>query len=103
MWRHSVTNSPPSPSSSTEDTQEGGLEADAAAHRIAAWAPFLFADYRLFWSAGTAFGTLTRTGAEVTLAVISGTLTCQTFIIHGDAHMIAKPMHAGGLLTVSVS
>ena len=26
-----------------------GIEADAAAHRIAPWAPFTFSDYRLFW------------------------------------------------------
>ena len=39
-----MTNSPGSPSSMDE-----GQEADAQAHRIPAWAPFLIADYRWFW------------------------------------------------------
>ena len=78
-----------------------GLQADLVQGTLS-FAPKLDGDYRLFWSAGTAFGTLSREGTKVTLAVISGTLNCQTFIIHGDAHVIANPMSAGGLMTVSV-
>jgi len=79
-----------------------GLSADFVEGTLA-FAPKVQGDYRLFWSAGTAFGTLTRAGSEVTLAVIGGTLTCQKFIIDGDAHMMHTPMYAGGLLTVVVS
>ena len=79
-----------------------GLHADFVEGTLA-FAPKLDGDYRLFWSAGTAFGTLTRSGSDVTLAVIGGTLRCQKFMVDGDAHMVHKPMHAGEFLTVLVS
>ena len=55
-----MTNSP-SPSS-TDD----GQEADAGAHRIPAWAPFLFPDYRLFW-----FGSIAATFTNQLVVLIT--------------------------------
>ena len=53
MWGRSVTNSPASPSSAPREGDEG-TEADAQAHRVPAWAPFRFPDYRLYWSGSVA-------------------------------------------------
>lgn len=39
-----MTNSP-----SSASPNDDGAEADAQAHRVPAWAPFRFPDYRLFW------------------------------------------------------
>ena len=49
-----MTNSPPNaPSEDTPSPEavssDEGVEADSQAHRVAAWAPFRFPDYRLFW------------------------------------------------------
>lgn len=44
-----MTNSPPSAPSEDSASSDEGVEADSHAHRVAAWAPFAFPDYRLFW------------------------------------------------------
>ena len=48
-----MTNSPADPA------LHEGAAADAQAHRIPAWAPFAFADYRMFW-AGSVAATFTN-------------------------------------------
>ncbi|HEY9012103.1 MAG TPA: GH116 family glycosyl hydrolase, partial [Devosia sp.] len=79
-----------------------GMQADLVAGTLS-FSPKVDGDYRLFWSAGTAFGTLTREGTKVTLAVIGGTIRCQKFTINGDTHSLSGPLTSGGLLTVVVS
>ncbi|KQW75787.1 beta-glucosidase [Devosia sp. Root413D1] len=66
-----------------------GLEADFVAGRLS-FAPKLTGDYRLFWSAGTAFGTLSRSGAEVSIALLGGSLQPDAKIIV-DGRTIAAP------------
>ena len=56
-----MTNSSGSPSSTDE-----GVEADSQAHRLPAWAPFLIADYRLFW-----FGSVAATFTNQLLIVVT--------------------------------
>ena len=66
MWRPSVANSPSSPPSAGSPSDDGA-EADAQAHRIPAWAPFLFADYRLFW-----FGSVAAVFTNQLLILVTG-------------------------------
>jgi ENTS family enterobactin (siderophore) exporter len=44
-----VTNSPASPPAGDSPSSDAGTEADSQAHLVAAWAPFRFPDYRVFW------------------------------------------------------
>jgi hypothetical protein len=50
-----------------------GLQADFVACKLT-FAPKSDGDYRLFWSAGKGFGTLTRRGAKINLTVLGGSL-----------------------------
>ncbi|MFA7248043.1 MAG: MFS transporter [Dehalococcoidia bacterium] len=57
-----MANSPANAPSTDE-----GTEADLQAHRIPAWAPFRFADYRLFW-----FGSVAATFTNQLVVLITG-------------------------------
>lgn len=60
-----------------------GLDADFVAGTVS-FAPKVTGDYRLFWSAGTAFGTLTRTGDDIRVEILGGTLKAgQKFMVDG--------------------
>lgn len=66
-----------------------GLSADFVAGTLS-FAPKLEGDYRLFWSAGTAFGTLTRTGDDIRVDVLGGSLKANQKIMV-DGWTIAGP------------
>lgn len=66
-----------------------GLEADFVAGTLS-FAPKLTGDYRLFWSAGTAFGTLTRSGSTTSIEVLGGALRPDVKI-SVDGRAIAAP------------
>lgn len=44
-----MANSPASPPAGDSPSSDAGTEADSQAHLVAAWAPFRFPDYRVFW------------------------------------------------------
>jgi uncharacterized protein (DUF608 family) len=67
-----------------------GLEADFVAGTLS-FAPKLEGDFRLFWSAGSAFGTLTRFGTETSIEVLGGTLP-PGLNISLDGRAIAAPV-----------
>lgn len=66
-----------------------GLSADFVAGTLS-FAPRLKGDYRLFWSAGMAFGTLTRTGDDIRVDVLGGSLKANQKIMV-DGRTIAGP------------
>jgi uncharacterized protein (DUF608 family) len=66
-----------------------GLEADFVAGTLS-FAPKLQGDFRLFWSAGAAFGTLTRAGSETSIELLGGALKPGLEIIV-DGRAIAAP------------
>ncbi len=57
-----------------------GLSADFVAGRLS-FAPKIDGDYKLFWSAGNGYGTLTRKGGRVTLEVLGGRLEAADIVI----------------------
>jgi uncharacterized protein (DUF608 family) len=61
-----------------------GLRADFVKGTLS-FAPKVSGDYRLFWSAGTAFGTLTNAGGKVTLDVLGGKLAAREVLVNGQA------------------
>jgi hypothetical protein len=61
-----------------------GLSADFVNGTLA-FAPKVTGDYTLFWSAGTAFGTLTKISGEVTLNVVGGTLGAVAVTVDGKS------------------
>ena len=65
-----------------------GLTADFVSGTLA-FAPKVQGDYRLFWSAGSAFGTLTREGDGLILAVLGGNLNAAEISVDGLTHRIA--------------
>ena len=65
-----------------------GLTADFVSGTLA-FAPKLQGDYRLFWSAGSAFGTLTREGDGLILAVLGGSLNAAEISVDGLTHRLA--------------
>ncbi|MBB3593700.1 uncharacterized protein (DUF608 family) [Rhizobium sp. BK529] len=73
-----------------------GLSADFVSGRLA-FAPKVEGDYKLFWSAGSAFGTLTRKGDGVSLAVLGGSLNAAEISVDGLKHRLAgkTPIGAG--------
>ncbi len=79
-----------------------GLAADFVAGTLA-FAPKLEGDYRLFWSAGRGFGTLTRSGDTLTLSVDGGTLEARAITIDGRRHEGAVSLAAGESLALKVS
>jgi uncharacterized protein (DUF608 family) len=66
-----------------------GMQADLVAGTLN-FAPKFAGDYKLFWSAGTAFGTLTRFGDAVSLEVLGGTLQVQKIFV--DGRTVALPL-----------
>lgn len=78
-----------------------GLHADFVLGKLS-FAPRIAGDCTLFWSAGTAFGALTRTGSNVSLTVTGGTL--DVFEITADGrtlHFATRTKLAAGT-TVSL-
>ncbi len=73
-----------------------GLRADFVAGTLV-FTPKVQGDYRLFWSAGSAFGTLTRKGDGLSLAVLGGSLNAAEISVDGLKHRLAerKPVEAG--------
>ncbi|EJJ25241.1 GH116 family glycosyl-hydrolase [Rhizobium sp. CF142] len=73
-----------------------GLSADFVSGTLA-FAPKVQGDYRLFWSAGSAFGTLTREGDGFILAVLGGSLNVAEISVDGLTHRLAgrTPIAAG--------
>ena len=61
-----------------------GLSADLVKGEIS-FAPKLEGDYRLFWSAGTAFGTLTSKAGKVSLDLLGGSLSSVRVLVNGQA------------------
>jgi uncharacterized protein (DUF608 family) len=61
-----------------------GLHADFVKGTLS-FEPKASGDYKLFWSAGTAFGTLTNEAGKVTLDVLGGTLAAQQVLVNGQA------------------
>lgn len=61
-----------------------GLSADFVAGKLS-FAPKVTGDYKLFWSAGTAFGTLTNRAGKVTLEVLGGRLAASQVLVDGQA------------------
>lgn len=68
-----------------------GLQADFVAGTLS-FAPKLEGDYKLFWSAGTAFGTLTRSGNDVSLEILGGTLRAQKIMVDGRTIAASSPV-----------
>lgn len=66
-----------------------GLTADFVAGTLS-FAPKLEGDFRLFWSAGTAFGTLTRSGTTTSIELLGGALQPDV-TISVDGRAIAAP------------
>ncbi|XAZ20517.1 non-lysosomal glucosylceramidase (plasmid) [Sinorhizobium sp. B11] len=64
-----------------------GLSADFVSGTLA-FAPKVKGDYRLFWSAGSAFGTLTREGDGLILAVLGGNLNAAEISVDGLTHRL---------------
>lgn len=79
-----------------------GLSADFVAGTLS-FAPKASGDYRLFWSAGKGFGTLTKTGGTVTLTVDGGTLEAKAVIVDGQRHEAAIALAAGHSLVLKVA
>lgn len=69
-----------------------GLSADFVAGKLS-FAPQASGDYRLFWSAGHGYGTLTRKAGELTLEVLGGSLDANEVSVDGKtagaAHLTA--------------
>ena len=68
-----------------------GLSADFVAGTLS-FAPKLDGDYKLFWSAGTAFGTLSRSGDAVRLDILGGTLRAQKIMVDGQTIAASSPI-----------
>ena len=68
-----------------------GLSADFVAGTLS-FAPKLDGDYKLFWSAGTAFGTLSRSGDAVSLEILGGTLRAQKIMVDGQTIAASSPI-----------
>ena len=76
-----------------------GLSADFVSGTLG-FAPKVEGDYRLFWSAGNAFGTLSRTGVKLALKVLGGTLNVSEIAVDGRVHRFAerRALDAGTVL-----
>ncbi|MGV3550838.1 GH116 family glycosyl-hydrolase [Rhizobium sp.] len=61
-----------------------GLSADFVKGELS-FAPKIEGDYRLFWSAGTAFGTLTNSAGKVSLELLGGALSGIRVLVDGQA------------------
>jgi non-lysosomal glucosylceramidase len=72
-----------------------GLSADFVGSRLS-FAPKVSGDYRLFWSAGTGFGTLAKVGDTITLSVDGGSLSAQQLVVDGQPHSGSIKLEAGG-------
>ena len=79
-----------------------GLSADFVTNRLS-FTPKAEGDYDLFWSAGTGFGTLTRAGNTVTLAVKGGSLSAEELAVDGFAHPGKIELAAGGSVSFQVA
>ena len=79
-----------------------GLSADFVAGRLS-FAPKANGDYRLFWSAGTGFGTLTKAGGTITLSVDGGSLAANELVLDGQVHAIGSALKAGDSVALKVS
>ena len=67
-----------------------GLQADLVAGRLG-FAPRLSGDWRLFWSAGAAFGTVSRQDDSFALDVLGGTLLATEIAVDGiGSHRLAS-------------
>lgn len=77
-----------------------GLACDFVAGRLS-FSPKVKGDYRLFWSAGTAFGTLTRTDDQLSVEVVGGTLKAAQIAVGSRVH--AAPVHLGAGESVRVN
>ncbi len=64
-----------------------GLQADMVAGRLS-FRPKIDGDYRLFWSAGAGFGTLTRSNGAVTLTVLGGSLDIEEIAVDDRARQL---------------
>ncbi|BCP52304.1 hypothetical protein K32_09210 [Kaistia sp. 32K] len=79
-----------------------GLAADFVAGTLG-FAPKGSGDYRLFWSAGKGFGTLTKTGETLTLSVEGGSLDAREVQVDGRRHSGPVALGAGESLVLQVS
>jgi uncharacterized protein (DUF608 family) len=61
-----------------------GFSADFVVGKLS-FAPRAEGDYRLFWSAGNGYGTLSRAGGKVTLEVLGGSLDANEVSVDGKA------------------
>ncbi len=68
-----MTNSSGSPPSTDAPSPDEGAEADAQAHQVPAWAPFAFADYRLFW-----FGSVAAMFTNQLVVLVTGIALFET-------------------------
>ena len=79
-----------------------GLSADFVSGRLA-FAPKLEGNYRLFWSAGTSYGTLSRSGGKVSLSVVGGTLRVSEIAVDTIVHRGAVTLSAGQTLALGAA
>jgi non-lysosomal glucosylceramidase len=69
-----------------------GLHADLVDQTLS-FDPHQAGDYRLFWSAGTAWGELLRTGAKLTLSVLGGTADLASVAVSGHTFTFPALRH----------
>ncbi|GLQ56404.1 GH116 family glycosyl-hydrolase [Devosia nitrariae] len=79
-----------------------GLAADLVAGTLS-FAPKMKGDFTLFWSAGTGFGTLSRSGDEISLEVLGGTLAARKVLVDGREIDLPPPAVAGRDVELPVS
>ncbi|MFJ6321419.1 MULTISPECIES: GH116 family glycosyl-hydrolase [unclassified Rhizobium] len=69
-----------------------GLQADMVSGRVT-FKPKVDGDYRLFWSAGTGFGTLTRRSGAVSLNVLGGSLDIGEIAVGDHVRQLGDRRH----------
>lgn len=79
-----------------------GLSADFVAGELR-FDPKVEGDCRLFWSAGTAFGTLTRNGKAISLAVVGGRLKAKRLVVAGENFELPGDLASGESIDFTVS
>jgi uncharacterized protein (DUF608 family) len=71
-----------------------GQQADLVRGRLS-FSPKADGDYSLPWSAGEAFGTIDRSGSQLTLRVVGGRLAASEVVLDGRSHALNGPLEAG--------
>jgi uncharacterized protein (DUF608 family) len=79
-----------------------GLSADFVSGRLS-FAPKTEGDYRLFWSAGRGYGTVSHEDGVTTLEVLGGSLEAREIVVDGRAHPSALSLSAGQSAVLEVN